>query len=175
MLLVPDQKPPKVDSMVKKVLKTFVLHIMYIYDIQSDSMHRNHPKRSENAKNSPKNGSLNFLRGMVYVIPDTPCPLSIGFRICMPKRGRGCLRSSYGRPKSTIFSIFVATQMRCPKPTTIFVWELNQAGLQVYESRLIQFQASGTKNKKVSVILDTSYFLEHNRFLAYDLTLIGLV
>ena len=82
-----------------------------------------------------KNGSLN--------------PLSIGFRICLPKGDRGCLRSSYWRPKSTIFSRFVATQLRCPKPKTISVRELNQPGLLVYESRLIQFQASLTKNKKV--------------------------
>ena len=38
--------------------------------------------------------------------------------------------------------------------------ELNQLGLQVYESRLIQYQTPRTKNKKkVSLILDTSYFL----------------
>ena len=35
------------------------------------------------------------------------------FRICMAKGSRGCLRPSYGWPKLTLVSRFVATQLRC--------------------------------------------------------------
>ena len=37
--------------------------------------------------------------------------MSRGFRICMAKGGRGCSRLSYGWPKLTLFSRFVATKM----------------------------------------------------------------
>ena len=44
--------------------------------------------------------------------------MSRGFIICMAKGGRGCLRPSYGRPKLTLFSRFVATKMsRCELKT----------------------------------------------------------
>ena len=39
--------------------------------------------------------------------------MSRRFRICMAKGGRGSLRPSYGRPKLTLISRFVAMQLRC--------------------------------------------------------------
>ena len=45
--------------------------------------------------------------------------MSIRFRICMAKGARGSLRPSYRRPKLTLVSIIVVTQLRCPKKLTL--------------------------------------------------------
>ena len=42
------------------------------------------------------------------------------FRICMAKGGRGSLRPSYGQPKLTLISRFVAMQIRCHEKLTLF-------------------------------------------------------
>ena len=46
--------------------------------------------------------------------------MSRRFRICMAKGGRGSLRPSYGRPKLTLVSKFVAVQIRCNEKLTFF-------------------------------------------------------
>ena len=46
--------------------------------------------------------------------------MSRRFRICMAKGGRGSLRPSYGRPKLTLVSRFVAMQIQCNEKLTIF-------------------------------------------------------
>ena len=45
--------------------------------------------------------------------------MSRGFRICMAKGVRGCLRPSYGRLKLTRVSSFVATKLRCQGSKTL--------------------------------------------------------
>ena len=45
--------------------------------------------------------------------------MSRGFRICMAKWSRGCLRPTYNQPKLTLSSRFVATQLWCCKSKTL--------------------------------------------------------
>ena len=76
--------------------------------------------------------------------------------------GNGSLRLSYGRPKLTLISRFVATQLRGNEKLTLcYFWsdcfDTNRTWTPIYrESMFYSFQSDRTKTKKVLVFFDTA-------------------
>ena len=125
----------------------------------------------QNHKNSPKKRSLN--RDLLNFLNKEWCIkggiwwilMSRRFRICMAKGGRGSLRPSYGQPKLTLISRFVAMQIRCHEKLTLFYFwsdrfETNRTwGLILGLHVLFVSKRSDQKYKSVSFLWHLWFFV----------------
>ena len=81
--------------------------------------------------------------------------MSRGFRICMTKGGRGCLRRNYGRPKLTLVTRFDAAELRCN--TSCILWPVR------FFVTLWEWTGSISRNLVVTKSLLNFGFLPLNR------------
>ena len=114
----------------KKLLKTLKFWKSLNSLCKSGSRPQKSPKKAQKTDHSIAIYS-NFWIGMVYFGYHLVNPqwgftrwypkflMSRGFRICMAKWSRGCLRPTYNQPKLTLSSRFVATQLWCCKSKTL--------------------------------------------------------
>ena len=80
----------------------------WFYNVNSAPEPRNDQKSPK--KRITKSRFTQFFVYVWYILDASRWILtSRRFRICVAKGGRGCLRPSYGRPKLTLVSVFVAT------------------------------------------------------------------